>query len=235
MTPVDDLDQQLEQRFTQRAKQVEPTADPGPAILHRADRLGARRRRQRIGVATLAVVAVVALAVAGLRTSSGPTRLRTADDGTTSTTTPGCSVADVCQPASVSSISVAAPPPGYTLNSGSPPASLAGSQVVELTYAASDQTSTPPTLDTTLLTIQVTTSTESATAAVVQQAASWSAVTVGARTGRFESAVHTAGTTQVVVGTLQVQLSPTVVLHLTGEGLDEGQLVDVAASITVLP
>jgi hypothetical protein len=235
MIPTDELDHLLHERFTERAQQVTPTTDPGPLILARSARLTTRRRRRQVVAVTTTVAVLVALAVLSLRGPSGPSEVHTADDATTTTVVAGCSVADSCQPASVASMTVGQIPSGYSLSPGPPPATLPGSQVVELVYAPPSETSGSVVVNTGVLDIRVTTTSPSDTSAVVAQAATWAQVPVGARLGRTITSTHTAGTQQATITDLEVQLSPTVVLFLSGEGMTINQLVAVASSITVEP
>jgi hypothetical protein len=234
MIPVDDLDQLLEEHFSRRAERVQPAPDPGPEIRHRSHRLVVRRRRQQAGGLAIAALALLALLGVGLRSNGGSTRLGTADDSTTSV--PGaCSVADTCQPASASSLTVSGLPAGYQLVTTSTSPANPASNVIRLTYSDTSQPPGPLGMDLHQLTIQVTTQSASATDTLVQPFQNWSTVSVGARTGRFDTVTHQAASLQVDESDLEVQLSPTVVVYLSGDNLDQRQMTDIAASITVQP
>jgi hypothetical protein len=228
-----DLDLLLEQRFTARAALVSPIADPGPAIFERARQLVRRRRRRQASLGAAAAVAVIAAVALVAGSSHHGAPLHTAN-GVTTTTVPGCAVSATCQPARVSAVVVAAAPANYERASRRRPVQPTGQHVIELSYTSTVRPAHGLGTSARQLLVRVATSSKQDADAIASQVAGWTSVRVGIHAARATSAVRAPGTPgQVLVSYLDVRLSDTVTLSLTGEGLTTDQLIEVALSITV--
>jgi hypothetical protein len=228
-----DLDLVLQERFTARAAAVAPTIDPGPAIFERSRQLGRRRRRRQVGLGAGAAAALVAAVVLVTGSAHHGTAVHTAN-GVTTTTLPGCAVSATCQPARVSVVAVGEVPASYERTSRRPPIQPNGQHVVELTYTSTVRPATSLGTAARQLIVRVATSSTQDADAIAGQVAGWAKVRVGIHPARATSALRATGTpAEVRVSYLDVRLSPTVTLSLTGEGLTTDQLISVALSITV--
>ena len=228
-----DLDLLLERRFTARAATVSPTADPGPAILERARHLVRRRRRRQAGLGAGALAAVVAAVALFAGSAHHGAPLHTAN-GVTTTTAPGCAVSGTCEPARVSVVVVGSVPANYERTSRRRPTEPAGQHVVELGFASTVRPAHGLGTSARQLIVRVATSSKQDADSIASQVAGWTPVRVGIHPARATSAVHAPGTpAQQRVSYLDVRLSDTVTLSLTGEGLTTDQLIEVALSITV--
>ncbi len=212
----------LRERFSERALLAEPTADPGPRILTRASAALARRRRRRVTAASVS---------AGLVAVLGVVRLSQGSSGTKVATTPAaeCSVADSCQPASVSDFDVTLPSGFVRIEP--PSTTVAGQVTIDRIYTNDPQSTQTGTGQ---LEITIITASESVTKTLSGNASTspWSTTSVGSRSARYSPPVSGLPAA-AAPAYLQLQLSPTVTLDIRASGLSENELIGLAASMVV--